>query len=187
MKAFQRATGLCLSLFCFSSIVFADQMVKGSVEKNVDGDTIWVQSTEWSGNGPRERLKIRMVGIDAPESHLPTSEGVVSQGEFGELAAEAMMSLAPVGTKVTVQDKGLDKYSRTLGRVLIQKKDINLEMVRVGWAIPYIICEGPACDENFLETENAPTYFKTCESARQKGLGIFDPKTHLRKCLLNFV
>lgn len=187
MGALYRATRLaCAAFFCFSTLSVADELVKGSIEKTVDGDTLWVQANQWGANGPRERLKIRMIGIDAPETHLPTSEGIVGQGKFGEAASAAMAKLAPIGTKVTVEDKGLDKYERTLGRVLVNKTDINLRMIEIGWAIPYIICEGPSCDEQYFEDESVQSYFDACNDARKRYVGIFNKANPLKEMPFEF-
>ncbi len=162
------------------------QDVPGTIEKNVDGDTIWVQASDNSSSTKRERLKIRMIGIDAPETHLPTTHGVVGQGAFGDTAAEEMVELAPLGARVVVQDKGLDKYGRTLGRVIVKGVDINLKMVESGWAIPYIICEGTTCTKDFFETENVEAYLNACHDAEDSGLGVFNPKKLLKEMPFEF-
>jgi len=159
----------------------------GTIEKNVDGDTVWVQATNQPNSwGKRERLKIRMIGIDAPESHLPTSQGVVGQGDFGNIASEHMTKLAPVGTKVVVDDKGLDKYGRTLARLLVKGVDVNLKMVEIGWAIPYIICEGPTCGKNYFAKENVEGYIAACHTAEDGEKGIFDSADPLKEMPFEF-
>jgi len=177
-----------IALFCASSSLNA-LTVGGTIEKNVDGDTVWVAAKNSTWGTPakgRERLKIRMIGIDAPESHLPTPQGVVGQGDFGDIAAEKMVGLAPVGSKVTVDDKGLDKYGRTLGRLIAKGKDINLKMVEIGWAIPYIICEGPSCNKDYFVSENVQAYIDACFNAEEEGLGIFNPKKPLKEMPFEF-
>src|SRR4051812_44499682 len=79
--------------------------IEGVIEKNVDGDTVWFQpDDEDRKKGDAEtRLKIRMVGIDAPETHLSSSQGVVGQGKYGEEASREMERLAPVGSHVTLE------------------------------------------------------------------------------------
>ena len=160
----------------------------GTIEKNVDGDTVWVQATNQpnSWGAKRERLKIRMIGIDAPESHLPAPGGMVGQGDFGNIAADHMAGLAPVGTKVAVEDKGLDKYGRTLARILVKGKDVNLKMIEIGWAIPYIICEGPTCGKTYFGKENVEGYIAACHAAEDAGLGIWDAKNPLKEMPFEF-
>lgn len=179
-----------------------NKSISGEIEKNVDGDTVWLDSdrfgkrwdffsgtlgsitNRWETRG--KRFKIRMVGMDAPEEHLPTSQGIVGQGTFGTQSTAYLTKLIPVGTHVSVDDQGLDKYKRTLGRVFYRNKDINLSMVKAGWAVPYIICAGELCDEDFFETENVEAYFNACESAVTLGKGIFDPEDPLEEMPFEF-
>lgn len=198
-----RSTGLSViaSILLSLPAIAASKYHKGVVEKESDGDTIWV-TVSGPGKAPRNemgnveptatpkkpdnRMKIRMVGMDTPETHLPTPKGVVSQGKYGDLATEALAEKIPVGTKVTVEDLGKDKYERVLGRLFEGKRDINLEMVADGWAVPYIICEGTGCTEDFFDNHRVEEYFAACESARSEGLGIFDRKDPLKEMPFEF-
>src|SRR5262245_28170297 len=97
-----RGLGIALTFALISQVGIASTTVSGVIEKNVDGDTVWVKTKGENGIEKRTRLKIRMQLIDAPESHLPTSSGPVAQGEWGDWAAGELAKLTPVGTKVTV-------------------------------------------------------------------------------------
>lgn len=59
-------------------------------------------------------------------------------------------------------------------------------MVKLGWAIPYIICEGTRCNPSYLEDENAQEYLEACEYARTKKLGIWNPKQPLKEMPFEF-
>ncbi len=165
--------------------------VGGIVVKEVDGDTLWVEKGrpgpdgEYSSRKP-VILKIRMVGIDAPESCFPTTGGCQSQGHFGTDSKNELAALAPVGAKVSVEEKGLDKYNRTLGRVFVRKSDVNLEMVRRGVAVTYIICEGESCNKTFLKKENVEGYSTACHEARENGLGLWNLKDSLTEMPFEF-
>jgi micrococcal nuclease len=174
---------VCLGV-TLSGAAFAKVSLKGSVTKIVDGDTVWFQQ---DGTNAVKKLTIRMIGEDTPETHLVlASGGMASQEPWGTLAAQALAKMAPLGSKAILEDNGLDKYKRTLGRVIIQDKDINLAMVRSGWGIPYIICEGKECDESFLERENVAAYFEACKAARDDKQGIFDTKNPLTEMPFEF-
>lgn len=172
---------------------------EGVLEKISDGDTVWVKTKTRPENfllsdsileltdQVRGRLKIRMVGMDAAEVHLPTpSHGVVGQGRFGDAGTVELEKLIQIGEEVTVEDHGFDVYKRTLGRLFVGKKDINLAMVKSGWAIPYIICSGAECDGNYVERENVEGYVKACEQAQKSGLGLFNPKDPLKEMPFEF-
>ena len=166
-----------LSLFAFKAI--GDELRVGTITKNVDGDTVWLESED-------TRLKVRFHNIDAPETHLAAPGGVVGQGEWGKSASKHLEDLIPVGTQVEVRDEGQDKYKRTLGHVLLKGVDTGLEMVRAGWAIPYVICSGATCNEDHLQKERISDYVAFCRAARTSGRGIFDPESPLTEMPFEF-
>jgi micrococcal nuclease len=75
----------------------------------------------------KEQFKIRLDGIDAPELGQP-------QGRQGK----ATLSDLEMSRRVTVQDNGKDLYQRTLGVVMVDGKNVNLEMIRLGYAWHYL-------------------------------------------------
>lgn len=92
----------------------------GTVVGISDGDTLTVLNAE------KRQVKIRLTEIDAPES----------QQAFG---AKSKQSLTEVCFKKTVivDDRGADKYKRTLGRLRCDGVDANAEQVRRGMAWAY--------------------------------------------------
>lgn len=181
----------------YCSILAAYNFSTYKVERIIDGDTVWVQPTRseafWEltpmaieGN-PQTRIKIRMMGIDAPESHLPTENyGVVGQHPWGEKATETLESLIHEGLSVKLIIYGTDKYGRTLAYVYYKNNDINLSMISNGQAIPYIICTKPYCNKNFFSEHNVFTYFSSCASARKARKGIFNPQKPLKEMPFEF-
>jgi len=81
-----------------------------------DGDTITVLA---SGRG----IRVRLVGIDAPERGQPFSNA-------SRHALEALVA----GRDVRVVERGRDGYGRVLGRVYAGAVDVNAEQVRSGYA-----------------------------------------------------
>ena len=66
------ATALCI--FCGAANA-AEKKIHGTITKVVDGDTVWVtpndQNDDDRTNGAKiPYIKIRMMGIDTPETHL---------------------------------------------------------------------------------------------------------------------
>lgn len=97
-----------------------------------DGDTI-------SGLTPDGRpRRIRLVGIDAPEFGQP----------YGRRAADALAAKV-AGRLVMVDDRGVDQHGRLLGRIHLEGRDINREMVADGWAWTF----GFAPDDSYLAAE----------------------------------
>ena len=92
-----------------------------SVTKIVDGDTIRV--TDESG----DEVKVRLIGIDTPES-----------GRCGFDEATAQMESLISGSSVELVQGGtddVDKYGRLLRYVEVDGDDIGLAMIKSGWAI----------------------------------------------------
>ncbi len=174
---------LALGLFlCALSAHASDQqVVQGVIAKIVDGDTVNVTPDQ------RTVLKIRMLGIDAPETHFPTPDhGVVGQQPWGDYATAYLQGFLKVGNNVALQTWGLDKYKRTLGFVFAKQVDINLQMVRGGWAVPYIYCTGPGCTRDFFKNNRVREYLMSCDAARKERRGIFSATKPLKEMPFEF-
>ena len=96
------------------------ETIRGRVLWVQDGDTVALTASNglW--------FRVRLWGIDAPESDQPG----------GQAALTELIRL--VGRKqVTVDIKDRDRYGRLVGVILYRKRDINLEMLRLGQAWHY--------------------------------------------------
>jgi endonuclease YncB( thermonuclease family) len=82
-----------------------------------DGDTLRAI------DGSKVEHKIRLVGIDAPETGQA----------FGTVSRDHLRKLV-MGKAVEVQSDGQDRYGRTLGRLLANGVDVNRQMVADGMA-----------------------------------------------------
>lgn len=90
-----------------------------------DGDSLLVK-------GPDLQIKIRMVGIDAPETggrHKP--------GQPYSRKSHLYLSRRVKDRSVTLKTYGLDRYNRVLAEVFAGGTNINLEMVKMGLAEVY--------------------------------------------------
>lgn len=94
-------------------------VIVGTVTRVSDGDTIWVHTGLL-------RHKVRLNHIDAPESNQP----------YGKESAAHLKSLI-FGKEVRVEYETTDRYGRILGIVFLGETDINLQMVRGGYAWHY--------------------------------------------------
>lgn len=93
------------------------ESISGRVVGVVDGDTLDVLTPA------KELVRIRLVGIDAPEKGQA----------FGQVAKKALSDLA-FDRWVTVETGKRDRYDRRVGKVLVGGTDINLEMAARGFA-----------------------------------------------------
>ena len=85
-----------------------------------DGDTITGLDED------QKQFKIRLDAIDAPELGMA----------FGQASRKAL-SEKVLGKQVEVIVKTKDRYGRTVGHVLLDKRDMNLEMIEEGMAWHY--------------------------------------------------
>jgi len=91
-----------------------------------DGDTV-------KAVGHDIEIKVRLVGIDAPE----TSKGKNQAGQpFGRKAEKYLAGLV-LNKVVDIKGYGSDRYGRILAEIYIEEKNINLEMVKTGYAEVY--------------------------------------------------
>jgi micrococcal nuclease len=98
------------------------QAFEGTVTRVTDGDTVWVQPAEPG----RRRVKLRLEGIDAPETCQP----------WGPQAAAALRQRV-LGRVVQVPEQGHDRYGRALGDLMLGPEDVGAWMVSQGHAWSY--------------------------------------------------
>ena len=105
----------------------------GTVIKVSDGDTIQVTTTE------QTKLRVRLYGIDAPEmpkTNPPPGYVRVHGESFGKDCKKAL-EVKIMGKKIRLDVLDIDKYKRTVGIIWLGSRNINLEMIREGYAKAY--------------------------------------------------
>lgn len=90
------------------------------VIKITDGDTIVVLTKD------KKQVKIRLEGIDCPESNQ----------DFGNRAKQLVSDLC-FGKEVTIVKSGEDNYGRTLAFVFAGDVNVNKELIKQGMAWHY--------------------------------------------------
>jgi endonuclease YncB( thermonuclease family) len=100
---------------------------EGLVERVADGDTLTVITAN------QTKLRIRMFGIDAPE----TPKGAKFPGQPYGPEAEAYLKQLVEGKRVKVEIYQVDRYKRLLSTIFLDGKDINLAMIEAGLAEVY--------------------------------------------------
>ena len=114
-----RYSSLVVLLLLYSVACRAD-IINGEVTRVVDGDTVHVVD----GSGTRH--KIRLAGINAPERRKA----------YSGRATQYLVSLV-YGKQVVVYWDKYDKYDRVVGKIICGGKDVNLALVRAGYAVWY--------------------------------------------------
>ena len=92
----------------------------------IDGDTL-----EIAGQ------RVRLEGIDAPESAQSCAKADGAAWPCGHVAASALHALV-AGKTVVCDRTGRDKYGRTLGLCFAEGDDINGALVRAGYAWAFV-------------------------------------------------
>lgn len=140
-----------LFLLCFQ-FAYAE-VVEGRVVAVIDGDTVTVLDSS------NKQFRVRLSGIDAPEK--AQSFGVKSKQSLSELV---------FNKSVSVQYGKSDRYGRTLGKIIVNQVDINLEQVKRGFAWHYSQYAKTQSEEDRL------LYSKAQNEASQAGRGLWtDP------------
>lgn len=97
------------------------QEIQGKILKVYDGDTITIL------NNDNEKLRIRLFGLDAPESNQ----------SFGNISTQNLQVLCPVDTLANIKIKDKDKYGRIVGIVFCDGVNANANQVKNGFAWAY--------------------------------------------------
>lgn len=146
---------LLLLLFCLLLPLQAGatEFINGMVKKVYDGDTVLVAAM---GKG---NLKVRLYGIDAPETSKPDQAGQPYSSQ-----SRRVLQYKVMGKEVRLEIRELDQYKRSVAVVRLGGRDINAEMVAEGmaWAYRY-----------YLEGDYASEYIRLEELARKQRLGLW--------------
>lgn len=116
--------------------------------KVADGDTLTVL------DAANNQHKIRLQGIDAPEKGQA----------FGKASGKFLSGLV-AGRDVRVAWTKRDRYQRILGTVYLDDRDINLEMLKAGFAWHY------------KKYDSTPAYAKAEAEARTAKRGLWQDKS----------
>jgi micrococcal nuclease len=144
------------SILVLLSILFISSSHAGplKVSRVTDGDTITVTDG-------RVEQTIRLVGIDAPEISHKKRE---PSQPYGQAATKYLAGLV-LNKTVEIKEYGQDRYGRTLGVVFLGGKNVNLEMVKAGYAEVYRGTPAAAFD--------SALYWKAEEDARAAKKGMW--------------
>lgn len=130
-----------------------------------DGDTV-------TATGQGGEFKIRLVGIDAPE----TSKAKRDPGQPFSIQSKKLLAKLTFKKDVQLTSFGVDRYGRVLGLIAIDGRNVNLEMVAQGLAEVYR-GRPPKGFDNSLFIEAELKARKAHLGIWQQGSGYVSPKT----------
>lgn len=129
------------------------RVIEGTVTKVSDGDTI--QVTDQLGT----RVKVRLYGIDAPE----TAKGKIPGQPYGEESYQALRQKVD-RQQVHLDVMDIDKYKRLVAIVWLSNRNTNREMVAEGHAWAY---------RKYLDRAHASEWIADEEQARKARNGLW--------------
>ncbi|RRN77245.1 nuclease [Pseudoxanthomonas sp. SGD-10] len=97
------------------------------VTRVIDGDTFWAEKDK------NVKVKIRLIGIDAPETRKSAKKDI---GYYGEEAKDHLKSLLEGQTvQLSFDVDSLDRYGRTLAYVYLPDGTfVNADLIKNGYA-----------------------------------------------------
>jgi endonuclease YncB( thermonuclease family) len=137
-------TYLIIIMFVLSlaSDACAGRVIEGMVKAVYDGDTVLLTTREES------RLKVRLYGIDAPETRKPDKPGQ----PYGDIAKRTLMYKI-MGRRVSAEIMDIDQYKRAVAVIRYEGRDVNREMVTEGMAWAYRQYLQGAYESEYINSE----------------------------------
>lgn len=100
----------------------------------IDGDTVW----HYSVRGERPE-KIRLLDIDAPETHGSKCEAELAAGYRAKARLVELLAQRPVSiTRCGDDGRCTDRFGRTLARISTPGGEVGAILLREGLALPYV-------------------------------------------------
>lgn len=117
---------ILLQLLFLTSNACAGRIIEGVVRAVYDGDTVLLATREES------RLKVRLYGIDAPETKKPDKPGQ----PYGDISKRTLMYKI-MGRRISAEIVDIDQYKRAVAVIRYAGRDINRDMITEGMAWAY--------------------------------------------------
>lgn len=144
---------IVLQIMFLTGNAYAGRTIEGMVRAVYDGDTVLLTTREES------RLKVRLYGIDAPETKKPDMPGQ----PYGDISRRTLMYKI-MGRRVTAEIVDIDQFKRSVAVIRYEGRDINREMVFEGAAWAY---------RQYLQGTYASEYIGAESLARSRHAGLW--------------
>jgi len=136
------ASFICLLLTGFT---FRGEEKEAKIKRVIDGDTFVIE------NGTSKGEKVRLIGVDAPETRRTARKEI---GYYGQEAKQYLTSMLSGKHVKLVFDVGKrDRYGRLLAYVYLGKKFVNLDLVEQGYAVSYTLAPNVQYADLFVKLE----------------------------------
>lgn len=116
------------------------------VTKVIDGDTFWAD------NDTKDGVKVRLIGVDAPESKNVFKKKIGYYGK--EAKAYLTKMLSGKNVKLVCDVDSLDQYGRTLAYVYLEDGTfVNADLMKNGYAMLMTIPPNVKFADEFLKLQ----------------------------------
>jgi len=143
-----------IPLLLFAYTQASEKVIQGKVVQVKDGDTVVIAPVDGG-----QFFVCRLYGIDAPETAKKNKTGQ----PYGEEAKKELKKLV-LGQVVDVELTGSKTYNREVCIIRKNGVNVNLEMVKRGYAWAYV---------RYLKRPHASEYLDAEKEARTKKLGLW--------------
>ncbi|QZE12486.1 thermonuclease family protein [Mycoplasma sp. Ms02] len=146
---------------------YMDKNNQYSIDKVVDGDTVYITKKD-----SNKVIKVRMYGIDTPETNPHLDTLAPKELKYGEAAKNYLKELLSNLKPETIYFKELttDIYGRSVGIIADDNHDFNLLMVQSGLArVKYINNKNPS-SIYYTRTDFQKEYFKLLKETESKAI-----------------
>ncbi|GEM63177.1 thermonuclease [Sphingobacterium faecium NBRC 15299] len=115
------------------------------VKRVIDGDTFVIVDQH------RKDVKVRLIGIDAPETRKTSKKPV---GYYGQESKAYLKKLIDQKNVQLIFDVGKkDRYGRLLAYVYVNRRFVNADLLRKGYAVTYTVPPNVKYAEYFVKLE----------------------------------
>ena len=121
-----RFSAVTFAFIALTSPVLA-QSLSGQADV-IDVDTIAIRG---------EKTRLRLYGIDGPESQQTCNDASGTRYLCGSKAADALASIIGRNGRVNCKEQDRDRYGRIVATCDANGRDIGGELIRQGWAVEY--------------------------------------------------
>jgi len=149
---------VCVCMICFllTGFTFKGEEKDAKVKRVIDGDTFVIE------NGTSKGEKVRLIGVDAPETRRTARKEI---GYYGQEAKQYLTAMLNGKSVKLVFDVGKrDRYGRLLAYVYVGKKFVNRDLVEQGYAVSYTLAPNVQYADLFVKLER---------QARQEKRGLW--------------
>lgn len=148
---------ILLTLLLFTCISVKAETIEVNYKSCIDGDTAWFTTND-------EDIKVRFIGIDAPEIEHDDKEAEYYSEEAKDYVCKILENAKKIELEFDPNSDKQDKYDRFLAWVFIDSNLLQKDIIKNGYAKVAYLYDNYKYSDILLKNE---------EIAKRKNLGIW--------------